>query len=248
MKVTLNWLQNYVDLAGLSVDEVTQALTMAGLEVEAVMPIGRELEALVVGEVLEVQKHPQADRLTLCKVTTGGEPLDIVCGAPNVRAGILVPVALPGTRLPSGMEIRVATIRNVVSHGMLCSEKELGLSEDHSGIMILPETVAVGQPLSRALGLEDTLMEVNVTPNRGDCLSHIGIAREISALFDRPLSLPDVSAAPAGKADRGSNFRFNSGPRLLPPLFGPIDPGSHHRSFPPLAAPTASFRGDSKHQ
>jgi phenylalanyl-tRNA synthetase beta chain len=200
MKVTFNWLQNYVNLAGLSGDEVTQALTMAGLEVEAVMPIGRELESLVVGEVLEVQKHPQADRLTLCKITTGGEPLDIVCGAPNVRAGILVPVALPGTRLPSGMKIRLATIRNVVSHGMLCSEKELGLSGDHSGIMILPETVAVGQPLSRALGLEDTLMEVNVTPNRGDCLSHIGIAREISALFDRPLSLPDVSAAPTGKA------------------------------------------------
>ncbi len=187
-------------MTGLSVDEVAQALTMAGLEVEAVIPIGRELETLVVGEVLEVVQHPKADRLSLCKVTTGGEPIDIICGAPNVRPGIMAPVALPGTRLPSGMEIQVATIRNIVSHGMLCSEKELGFSEDHSGIMILPETVSVGQPLSRALGLEDTLLEINVTPNRGDCLSHIGIAREISALFDRPLTPPDVSAAPAGKA------------------------------------------------
>ncbi len=200
MKVTFNWLQEYVNLTGLSVDEVAQALTMAGLEVEAVIPIGRELESLVVGEVLEVVPHPQADRLSLCKVTTGKEPLSIVCGAPNVGPGILAPVALPGARLPSGMEIQVATIRNIVSHGMLCSEKELGFSENHSGIMILPETVSVGQPLSRALGLEDTLLEINVTPNRGDCLSLIGIAREISALFDRPLSLPDVSAAPAGKA------------------------------------------------
>lgn len=199
MKVTFNWLQKYVDLTGLSVDEVAQALTMAGLEVEAVIPIGRELETLVVGEVLEVVQHPKADRLSLCKVTTGGKPIDIICGAPNVRPGIMAPLALPGTRLPSGMEIQVATIRNIVSHGMLCSEKELGFSEDHSGIMILPETVSVGQPLSRALGLEDTLLEINVTPNRGDCLSHIGIAREISALFDRPLTLPDVSAAPAGK-------------------------------------------------
>lgn len=200
MKVTINWLQEYVDLKGLSVEEIARALTMAGLEVEAVAAIGRELESLVVGKVLDVIQHPKADRLSLCKVTTGGGPLDIVCGAPNVRPGILVPVALPGTRLPTGMEIQVAAIRNVVSHGMLCSEKELGLSEDHSGIMILPETASLGQPLSRALGLEDTLLEVNVTPNRGDCLSHIGIAREISALFGRPLSLPDLSAAPVGKA------------------------------------------------
>lgn len=200
MKVTINWLQDYVDLAGLSPEDLAEALTMAGLEVEAVHPIGRELESPVVGEVLEVRKHPQADRLSLCKVLTGQETLEIVCGAPNVRPGMKVPVALPGTRLPSGLEVQVATIRNVVSPGMLCSEKELGLSEDHSGIMVLPEEAQSGDPLSRALGLEDTLLEINVTPNRADCLSHIGIAREISAIFDRPLKIPDVSSAPPGEA------------------------------------------------
>jgi len=200
MKVTLSWLQEYVDLTGLSVDDLAQGLTMAGLEVEAVLPIGRELESLVVGKILEVRKHPQADRLTICKVATGLETLDLVCGAPNVRPEILVPVALPGSRLPSGMEVQVATIRGIVSPGTICCEREMGLSEDHTGIMILSEGIPVGLPISKALGLEDTLLEVNVTPNRGDCLSHIGIAREISAIFKRPLRIPDTSAAPAGKA------------------------------------------------
>jgi phenylalanyl-tRNA synthetase beta chain len=198
MKVTLNWLQDYVDLDGLSAEDLAQALTMVGLEVEAVVPIGRELESLIVGEILEVRKHPQADHLSLCQVFTGQETLDIVCGATNVRPGIRVPLALPGTKLPSGLEIRSAPIRNVVSAGMLCSEKELGLSEDHSGIMVLPEGVQNGSSLSRALGLEDTLLEINVTPNRSDCLSHIGIAREIAAIFNRTLKLPDTSSAPTG--------------------------------------------------
>lgn len=200
MKVTLNWLQDYVDLAGLSTEDLAHGLTMAGLEVEAVIPVGRELESLVVGEILEVKKHPKADHLSLCRVFSGRETLDIVCGAPNVRPGIRVPLALPGTKLPSGMEVQKATIRNTVSAGMLCSEQELGLSEDHSGIMILPEGVENGHPLSRVLGLEDTLLEVNVTPNRPDCLSHIGIAREIAAIFRRPLRIPDTSSAPDGEA------------------------------------------------
>ena len=187
-------------MGNLSMDELAQGLTMAGMEVEAAHPIGRELESLVVGKIVEVRKHPQADRLTICKVTTGAETLELVCGAPNVRPEILVPIALPGARLPSGFEVQVATIRNIVSAGMICSEKELEISEDHSGIMILPEGIPVGLSLSKALGAEDTLLEINVTPNRGDCLSHIGIAREISAIFSRPLKLPDVSAAPVGKA------------------------------------------------
>lgn len=198
MKVTINWLKHYVDLDGLSLDDLTQALTMTGLEVEAVVPMGRELESLVVGTVQEVRKHPLGDRLSLCTVFTGRETLEIVCGAPNVRPGIQVPVALPGTLLPSGMEVQVATIRNTVSQGMICSEKELGLSDDHSGIMILPEGVASGLPLHSALGLEDTMLEINVTPNRPDCLSHIGIARELSAIFNRPLKIPDTSSAPKG--------------------------------------------------
>jgi len=200
MKVTLNWLQDYVDLSGLSAEDLDRGLTMAGLEVEAVVPIGRELEALIVAEVLEVQKHPHSDHLTLCRVFTGRETLEIVCGAPNVRPGIKVPLALPGTKLPSGLEVQTATIRKVVSSGMICSEKELGLSEDHSGILILPENLPNGEPLSRALGLEDTLLEVNVTPNRADCLSHLGIAREIAAIFNRTLRRPDISKASGGQA------------------------------------------------
>jgi phenylalanyl-tRNA synthetase beta chain len=199
MKVTINWLNEYVDLTGLPVEDLAHGLTMAGLEVEAVLPIGRELESLVVGKIQEVRKHPKADRLTVCQVDIGRETLDLVCGAPNVRPEILVPVALPGTCLPSGMEVQVATIRGLVSPGMLCSEKEMGLSEDHSGIMILPEGTPIGLSVSQALCVEDTLLEVNVTPNRGDCLSHIGIAREISAIFNRPLKVPDTSEAPVGK-------------------------------------------------
>lgn len=216
MKVTINWLKEYVDLSGLSVDDLAHGLTMAGLEVEAVLPIGRELESLVVGKILEVRKHPQADRLTICKVATGSETLDLVCGAPNVRPEILVPVALPGSRLPSGMEVQVATIRGIVSPGTLCSEREMGLSDDHTGIMILSEGIPLGSPISKALGLEDTLLEANITPNRGDCLSHIGIAREISAIFKRPLKLPDLSAAPTGNAIKEEASVTILAPNLCP--------------------------------
>jgi phenylalanyl-tRNA synthetase beta chain len=216
MKITINWLKEYVDLTGLSVEELAHGLTMAGLEVEAVLPIGRELESLVVGKILEVGKHPHADRLTICRVDTGRETLDLVCGAPNVRPEILVPVALPGACLPSGMEVKTATIRGIVSPGMICSEKEMGLSEDHSGIMILPEEISVGLAISRALELEDTLLEVNVTPNRGDCLSHIGIAREVSAIFNRPLAYPDTSAAPSGRAIQEETSVSILAPELCP--------------------------------
>jgi phenylalanyl-tRNA synthetase beta chain len=198
MKVTLNWLNDYVDLSGLAVEEIAEALTMAGLEVEVVQPLGRELEPILVGRVLEVEKHPEADKLTLCQVDAGQGPVTIVCGAPNVRAGLLVPVAVPGVTTPSGQMIQVATIRRRTSYGMLCSEQELGLSEDHSGIMILPEGAAPGQPLSRVLGLEDTLLEINITPNRADCLSHLGMARELAAIFDRPLRLPFTSLSREG--------------------------------------------------
>ena len=126
------------------------------------------------------------------------------------------PVALPGACLPSGMEVQVATIRGIISPGMICSEKEMGLSEDHSGIMILPEGIPVGLPISQALGLEDTLLEVNVTPNRGDCLSHIGIAREISAIFNRPFTYPDTSAAPPGRKIQEETSVTILAPELCP--------------------------------
>ena len=216
MKVTYNWLNQYVDLSGLSAGEIAEALTMAGLEVEVVQPLGRELEPILVGRVLEVEKHPEADKLVLCRVDTGQGPVTIVCGAPNVRAGISVPVAVPGVTTPAGQTIQVATIRKRTSYGMLCSEKELGLSEDHSGIMILPEGLTPGQPLSRVLGLEDTLLEVNITPNRGDCLSHLGIAREIAAIYDRPLRPPSLSLS-----REGEEIQRQTSVTLLAPDFCP---------------------------
>jgi phenylalanyl-tRNA synthetase beta chain len=202
MKVTYNWLKEYVDLEGLSPRELAEGLTMAGLEVEAVEPLGRELAGIVVGKVLDVVQHPEADKLTLCRVDAGQGPVDIVCGAPNVQPGLTVPVALPGATTPAGQTIHAARIRKVTSHGMLCSERELGLSDDHSGIMVLPGNLSPGTPLSRALGLEDTLLEVNITPNRGDCLSHWGIARELAAIFDRELCIPRWPGDPAGQAIR----------------------------------------------
>lgn len=216
MKVTLNWLQDYVDLSDLSAERLADGLTMAGLEVEALTPVGRELAPILVGQILEIRKHPQADRLSLCLVALGKENVEIVCGAGNIRVGDRVPVALPGTRLPSGIEVQAAVIRQVASAGMLCSEQELGLSEDHSGIMILPPETPVGLSLSRALDLEDTLVEVNVTPNRADCLSHIGIAREISAIFIRPLRIPDVSAAPGGETVRARTSVAIEAPQHCP--------------------------------
>ncbi|MBI5582287.1 MAG: phenylalanine--tRNA ligase subunit beta [Deltaproteobacteria bacterium] len=216
MKVTCNWLKEYVDLEGLSSEELAEGLTMAGLEVEAVQPLGLELAGLVVGKILAVEKHPEADKLTLCRVDAGQGPVDIVCGAPNVRPGLAVPVALPGTTTPGGQVIQAARIRKVTSYGMLCSERELGLSDDHSGIMVLPSDLLPGTPLNRALDLEDTLLEVNITPNRGDCLSHWGIARELAAIFDRALRIPPFPGDPEGR-----EIREHSSVTILEPSFCP---------------------------
>jgi phenylalanyl-tRNA synthetase beta chain len=202
MKVTHNWLKEYVDLEGLSAEEIAEGLTMAGLEVEAVEHLGQDLAGIVVGRVLEVGKHPEADKLSLCRVDAGQGPVDIVCGAPNVREGMLVPVALPGATIPGGQTIQPARIRGATSFGMLCSERELGLSDDHAGIMVLDADRLPGTPLPQALGLEDTLLEVNITPNRGDCLSHWGIARELAAVFDRELRIPRWAGDPAGREIR----------------------------------------------
>jgi phenylalanyl-tRNA synthetase beta chain len=216
MKVTLNWLQDYIDLSGLSAEKLADGLTMAGLEVEALTAIGQELSTLKVGQILDIHKHPKADRLSVCRITLGTETIELVCGAGNIRVGDRVPVALPETRLPSGLEIQSTTIRQVASAGMLCSEQELGLSDDHSGIMILPPETELGLSLSRALDLEDMLLEINVTPNRADCLSHIGIAREISAIFNRPLKFPDGSAAPLGESIREMTSVTLEAPQLCP--------------------------------
>jgi phenylalanyl-tRNA synthetase beta chain len=180
MKFSENWLRTVVDPA-LGTRELAHALTFAGIEVESIESAGPSLEQVVVGEVLSVEKHPDADRLSVCRVNVGVAPLTIVCGAPNVRAGMKVPTALVGARLP-GIDIKAAKVRGVESRGMLCSEKELGLSSEASGLMALPAAATVGANVSDVLELHDQVLTTKPTPNRGDCLSMAGLAREVSAI------------------------------------------------------------------
>ena len=192
MNVTLNWLKTYIDYE-FSPSELADRLTMLGIEVEAVKQLGTGLDGVVVGRVDAVRPHPDADKLVLCQVDVGGtEPLQIVCGAPNVREGMFAPVATIGARLPIGLTIKRAKLRGEVSQGMLCSEKELGLSEDAAGLMELSTDISPGTSLVTALELDDIMFELEITPNRPDCLSLIGVAREIRAETGNPLKLPDV--------------------------------------------------------
>ncbi|MBL8950031.1 MAG: phenylalanine--tRNA ligase subunit beta [Myxococcaceae bacterium] len=179
MKVSVEWLSDYVALP--SVDELAKKLTFAGLEIEA---IERPPAGVLAGKILESVKHPQADKLSVTKVDFGRGPTQIVCGAKNYQVGDIVPVATVGTKLPNGTEIKEAELRGVKSSGMLCSARELGLSQDHEGLMILPPETKIGSTIDRVT------FEVNVTPNRGDALSHVGIAREIAALTGKALKSP----------------------------------------------------------
>ncbi len=177
--------------------ELARVLTMGGLDVESVEPVAPAFDKVVVGQVLQAAKHPNADRLTLCKVDVGGDTtLAIVCGAPNVVAGMKAPVAMLGARLP-GMEIKQAKVRGVESSGMLCSAKDLGLSQDHSGLLVLPVEAQPGADVRRVLDLDDQLITLKLTPNRGDCLSLRGIAREVSILTATPLTMPAMAPAKA---------------------------------------------------
>ena len=182
MKFSESWLRTLVnpDVSGA---EFSLLLTMAGLEVEEEETVAPHFDAVVVGHVLEVQKHPDADRLNVCRVDVGrAEPLQIVCGAPNVAPGLRVPCALPGAALPGDFRIKVAKVRGVESSGMLCSAKELGISDDASGLLVLASDAPIGQDLRTYLDLDDRLRTLKLTPNRADCLSLTGIAREVAAL------------------------------------------------------------------
>lgn len=194
MKISLNWLKNYVDLDGLTAEQIVERLPMIGLEVESVTETGLPpLDKLVVGEVLSREQHPNADRLGVCMVDVGsGEPQQIVCGASNYQVGDRVPVALPGCKLPGDFKIKKSKLRGVESSGMMCSAKELGMGEDHSGLLILEQRPAIGTPINEVFPGGDTVIELELTANRGDCLSHIGVAREVAATFGRELRLPTV--------------------------------------------------------
>ncbi len=194
MKFTLNWLQDYVDTTNLSPDQLADRLTMLGLEVDSVTPLYQELSALITGLVVSSEKHPNADKLSLCLVDIGEETVQIVCGAPNVREGLAVVVALPGTTLPGNFKIKKSKVRGIESSGMICSERELGLSDEHTGIMELPEGTEQGRPFIKATGLDDILVEIDLTPNRPDCASVIGVAREICGITDKELSIPVINS------------------------------------------------------
>ncbi len=189
MLLSLSWLKEFTPYEG-SVDELAHRLTMVGLEVEEIMRPFDFLSGVVVGHVLEKKTHPEADKLSLCRVDIGSESLSIVCGAPNVAAGQRVAVAPVGTELPGGLTIKKAKIRGQVSQGMICSETELELGVDGSGIMVLDGDPVVGAGIIQTLGLEECVLDIGVTPNRPDCLSVLGLARETAALFDLPLRMP----------------------------------------------------------
>jgi phenylalanyl-tRNA synthetase beta chain len=193
MRILLSWLQEYVSVP--PPEELARRLTAAGLEVEGVERLGAALDGVRVARIVASEPHPGADRLSVTTVDAGGEPLRVVCGARNWKVGDLVPLATPGTVLPSGQRIERAAVRGVESAGMLCSARELGLSEDASGLLLLPADARPGEPLARALALEDTAFEVNVTPNRPDALSHLGIAREIAAILGRKVRPPEPGLA-----------------------------------------------------
>lgn len=194
MKVTLSWLKEFVDIP-LSAEELAHTLTMTGLEVESIEAIERPFSGVVVGRIVRCQPHPQADKLQVCQVDAGrGEEYTVVCGAPNARAGLLAPLALPGATLGSALSVAERAIRGVASSGMLCSEAELGLTERGEGLMLLDDSARPGQELADWLGEPDFLLDIFITPNRPDCLSVLGIAREIAAATRQPLRLPSLHA------------------------------------------------------
>jgi phenylalanyl-tRNA synthetase beta chain len=197
MKFNERWLREWVD-PSIPIDELAHRLTMAGLEVDSVAPAGDRLDGVVVAAVTAVEKHPQADRLSRCLVDCGAaEPVVVVCGAQNVRVGLKSPFAGPGVELPGGRHISVSEIRGVRSHGMLCSAVELSLGEDASGILELPDDASVGDRLTDYLELDDAVVDVDLTPNRGDCLCITGIAREVAVVSEttmRPIEV--ASGAP----------------------------------------------------
>lgn len=191
MLVTYSWLKDYVDF-DLDAPALGHRLTMAGLEVEDLRPRHAGLDKVVAARVVSAEKHPHADKLTVCRVSDGRQEFQVVCGAPNVRAGLTTALAYVGAVLPGGETLKTGQLRGVASEGMLVSESELLLGDDAAGIMELDDSQTLGAPLAQALGLEDWVFELGVTPNRPDCLSLIGVAREISAFTGAPLRLPEI--------------------------------------------------------
>jgi len=191
MRISLSWLKEFVDIDQTPA-EVAELLTMAGLEVEGLEHKAQNLNDVTVARILDIKPHPRADRLTICHLDPGKQEVSVVCGATNISKGDIVPLALPGTKLPDGTLTKESRIRGEISHGMLLAEDEMALTDDHAGIMILPNDLRPGQSLSDAMDLEDWILDVTLTPNRIDCASVVGIAREIGALTNKKTRMPEI--------------------------------------------------------
>lgn len=220
MKFTLSWLADHLD-TDAPVDRIADALTAIGLEVEEVVNRAAELDPFTVARVVEARPHPDADRLRVCAVDTGTEVLDVVCGAPNARTGMKGVYAPVGATLPgAGTKLKAARIRGVESRGMLCSEREMGLSDAHEGIIELPEDAPVGEPFARATGIDDPTIEIAITPNRQDCLGVRGIARDLAAAGLGTLKPLRIDPVPSGfESPVGVELRFDAGTRDACPMF-----------------------------
>src|SRR4051812_47480863 len=196
MKFSEQWLRGWVS-PHVSRDELVAPLSMAGLEGDSVTPAAGVFSGVVEGEGGSTEQHPDADKLRVCQVSNGSETFQVVCGAPNVRPGLKIPFAMIGAELPGDFKIKKAKLRGVESNGMLCSQAELHVGEGNDGLMELPADAPVGEDFRVYLDLEDASIEVDLTPNRGDCLSLAGLAREVGALYDAPVTRPVVMSIAA---------------------------------------------------
>jgi phenylalanyl-tRNA synthetase beta chain len=203
MKVSLSWLREYIPVT-METTDLADALTMTGLEVDAIQNRYDALEGVVVSRIVDIKPHPNADKLNLCQVDVGDQILSIVCGAPNAAKDLVIPCALAGATLPNGVQIKKGKLRGELSEGMLCSASELGLSSEKSGLMELETDAAPGTTLVSALNLSDATLDVSITPNRPDCLSIIGIAREVGAFSVPPLK---VTYPVSNLAESAKNYK-----------------------------------------
>ncbi|MBX3726393.1 MAG: phenylalanine--tRNA ligase subunit beta [Xanthomonadales bacterium] len=234
MKLSENWLREWVD-PGVDRETLCTRLDMIGLEVESVETLGAGLDGVVVARIVSAVPHPDADRLRVCEVDAGDARLQIVCGAPNAREGLLAPLARVGARLPGGLEIKAASLRGVESQGMLCSARELGIDADAAGLMELPAEAVPGTPLATLLGLPDAVIELGLTPNRADCLGMLGLAVDVGAAFAVPVCRPAIADVPAQVAS--SRAVALASPAACPRYLGRVVEGvDASRSSPPWLA------------
>ncbi len=234
MKISEQWLREWVS-PKLSSEELAHQITMAGLEVDAIEPVAGAFSGVVVARIISAEQHPDADKLRVCQVDAGGETVQIVCGAPNARAGLVAPLARVGAVLPGDFKIKPAKLRGVESQGMLCAEQELGLSDASDGLMELAADAPVGTDLRDYLGLDDKVIEIGLTPNRADCLGIAGIAREVGLLNGLPVQAPVFEKVSVSIKDV---FPVElQAPRALPALPGPHYPGRGY--FPPQSTVAA---------